>query len=119
MKHWRLQLHCLLAVLLPVLVLPCHAMERPTFSEVSSFEELLKCYHKEDAAKSTRAYLAQKPLVCREETILGKTLGGLELIAAAGLRVTAGSTLILDNPNLLIMGPPRASRWRRAVPCAS
>ena len=96
----------LVLCLLAVLALPCSAMARPVLVWVSSMPELLARYHSEDAPDKMREYASRNPLVCTGDITLGSTAAWVDLVALQGIRIPNGAVLTLDNPNLVIEGPP-------------
>ena len=107
--------------------IPCAAMAAPESYVVASWQEFLTCCREKDGAGVLREYVARGPLICRESVILKETADRVDLTALAGLRVSAGAVLTIDNPNLVIMGPPpvitveaggtlRLLRWNPLTP---
>ena len=85
---------------------PCAAMTAPAPSMAASWEEFLTLYRDEDGAGALREYFAPEPLICRESTVLEETADRVDLVVFAGIRVSAGAVLTIDNPNLVPMGFP-------------
>ena len=102
-KIWALlAAMCMVAASAP----PCAAMTAPAPSMVASWEEFLTRCRGEDETGALREYYAPQPLICRESAVLDKTADRVDLVAFAGIRVSSGAVLTIDNPNLVPMGLP-------------
>lgn len=85
--------------------LPCQAMTAEQPQEVSSMRELLTWYH-ELTGTGLQECGVTAPAVCSGEVVLEPTSCRVDIIFINGLHIPSGSKLTVDNPNLVLMGPP-------------
>ena len=80
----------------------------PQHTAPASWADFLKRYQEGAGTGEFREYAARETLVFGESVVLVETVGRVDLVALAGLRVGAGAVLTIDNPNLVVVGPPPA-----------
>lgn len=96
----------LLPALLFALAVPCVAAQAPVSHLVSTMEELLARYPGAEDPATAHTYFGMQPLLCSSDMVLGPTKGEVKLMAMQGLWVRGTAVLTLDNPNLVVIGPP-------------
>lgn len=105
MKHgYRAVCLALALALCGLLAAPAHALIQTQPTSVFSQEELLAWYH--SAPEPLREGVLPQGLTCEGTVTLGEEAGRVDLIAACTLRVPEGAALVIDNPELVLMGPP-------------
>lgn len=86
---------------------PCQAMIMKPPKEVSSMGELLTWYHGLTGT-TFQECVVTAPAICTGEVVLAPTSCRVDIVFLKGLHVPSGMKLTVDNPNLVLMGPPPA-----------
>lgn len=99
-------IQCLLFVSLLLFAgIPCQAMTISKPKKINSMEELLTWYSGLSGTTLQECGVMQ-PIACKGEIYLEETACRADITLLGGLSVPSGARLTIDNPNLVMMGPP-------------